>query len=177
MQLPPLFESRSPGRNNVWNESFSIVVNGQTIVVPASGTNGFDEHDNARFSRALDVPIGYLNNGNNQVFVDFSSSGGDLVTATLIVTRAIGDFNGSGAFDGQDISLLVEQYGGDSNSKFDLDSNGSIDPNDVKYWAEQLRGISFLQGDFDIDGDIDRDDLLILEGNYGIGTHYGQGEF
>lgn len=165
------------GRNNIWNESFSVVVNGQTLAVPAVGSNGFDEHDNALFSREIDVPLGYLNDGNNEVYVDFNSSGGDLVTATLIVTRSIGDFNGSDAFDGEDLSLLVKQFGGDPNSKFDLDESGSIDPNDVIYWAEQLRGITYMQGDFDIDGDIDSDDLVILETNYGSGTHYGQGDF
>ena len=143
------------GRNNIWNESFSVVVNGNSILVPARGANGFDEHDNALFSREIDIPVALLNDGDNEVYVDFTSNGGDLVTATLVVTHTIGDFNGSGAFDSGDLDQLIAQFGPVSlGSKYDLaGADGVVDMADVEYWLRDLRGVSFdLLGDFNGDG-------------------------
>ena len=73
-------------RSNVWNESFQVVVNGNVIPISPTGSIGFDDADSWLFSREFDVPLSYLNDGNNQVYVDFNSNGGQLVTTSLIVT-------------------------------------------------------------------------------------------
>lgn len=163
-------EEHSPG------ESFFVVVNDNFIQVPA-GILNFDDNDTDIVTRTVDVPLNFLTDGNNEVYVDFVGSGGTLVTAVLNVTRSIGDFNGSGAFDGEDLSLLVDQFGPASmGSKYDLVADGVIDMADVEHWLAELRGIVAELGDFDLDGDRDADDLAIWSSNYLAGTHYGEGD-
>lgn len=156
------------GRTDVWNESFSVVVNGNAISVPARGPNGFDENDNSLFSREIDVPLAFLNDGANQVYVDFNSSGGDLVTATLMVTRSVGDFNGSGAFDAGDLSDLYQNFGpADAGSRYDLVEDGVIDMADINYWIEELRGAAFLAGDYNFDGEVNAVDYAVWREQFG----------
>ncbi|QDT70722.1 Beta-porphyranase A precursor [Planctomycetes bacterium MalM25] len=151
------------GRSNLWNTAFDVVVNGQTIHVPARGANGFDEHDNSLFSREVDVPVAALNDGANEVYVDFPSNGGDLVTATLIVTRSLGDYNGSGVFDGDDLALLFDQFGPTApGSRYDLVADGVVDMEDVRFWYEELRGVATPTGDFNNDGLVDAADYSVI---------------
>lgn len=157
-------------------EGFEVFVNGTSLAVPA-GELEYDDSDTDMISRYVDVPLGLLVDGNNEVYVDFLGSGGELITAVLEVTKSIGDYNGSGAFDGEDLSLLFDELGpATAGSKFDLIADGTVDFFDIFHWAEELRGIDFQFGDFDLDGDIDSDDLAIQQSGYGSGTHIGQGD-
>lgn len=163
------------GRQNIWNEPFTVVLNGQSILVPARGTNGFDEHDQALFSRELEVPLALLNDGNNQVYVDFASSGGELVTATMVLTRSLGDFNGNGAFDSGDVDMLLDQFGPASiDSKYDLvGDDGLVDMADVEFWLRELRGSSAgLPGDYNGDGTVNLADYTVWRDALG-GTSTG----
>lgn len=158
-------------------EGFFVFVNGAAISVPA-GVLAFDDNDSEIVSREVDVPVDVLLDGNNEVYADFVGNGGELVSAVLLVTRSIGDFNGSGAFEGGDLSAIVDQFGPAAvGSKFDLVADGVIDMADVDYWLSELRGTSIgLGGDFDLDDDVDTDDLALLLAAFGTGTHYGQGD-
>ena len=163
-------ETFSPG------ESFFVFVNNNVVVVP-SGVYNFDDNDQDMVSREVDVPLNFLVDGNNEVVADFVGDGGDLLSAVLVVTRSIGDFNDSGAFDGQDVSLLVDQFGpAAADSKYDLVADGVVDMADVEYWLEQLRGTTAGLGDLDLDDDIDANDIALWSSNYGTGTHYGEGD-
>ena len=157
-------------------EAFDIIVNGNTIAVPAMSLE-FDENDDDIVTRTVDVPLNILNDGNNTVAVDFVGTGGELISAVLVMEHSIGDYSGNGVFDGEDVSMLINALGpAVPGSEFDLVESGFVDLSDILYWFEELRGISILNGDFDLDNDVDRDDLALWESNYGTGTHYGQGD-
>ena len=166
------FNRENAGANG---EEFDVFVNGNRLTVP-QGVLAYDDNDREIQSRTLDVPVSMLLDGNNEVYADFVGNGGELVTAVLLVTNSIGDFSGNGVFDGEDLSLLVDQFGPTIDDRYDLLTDGTIDMDDVTYWLESLRGTSVGLGDFDLDDDIDSDDLAMLQTNYGIGTHYGQGD-
>ena len=159
-------------------ESFFIFLNNNVLLVP-TGTHEFDDNDQDVISREVEVPLNFLIDGNNELVADFVGDGGYLISAVLEVTRSIGDFNGSGAFDGEDLSLLADQFGAVSpGSKYDLAGDDVVvDMSDINHWLAQLRGTTAGLGDFDLDDDIDDDDLAIWSANYGSGTHYGQGDF
>lgn len=163
-------ESFTPG------ESFFVFVNDQAISVP-TGVLEFDDGDFGMVSREVEVPLNALIDGTNEVYADFVGNGGELITAVLVVTSSIGDFNGSGAFDGEDISLLVDQFGPATiDSKFDLSGDGMVDMTDVDYWLSELRGTSVGLGDFDLDDDVDVADLAIWAAGFGLDADYGQGD-
>ncbi|TWT40695.1 hypothetical protein [Botrimarina hoheduenensis] len=150
-------------RPGILNESFDVVVNGVSHLVAAEGVNGFDETDTSLFSREIEVPVKLLTEVGNEVYVDFGSSGGDLVTATLVVTHSVGDFNGSGAFDGEDLAMLFGEFGpADTSSRYDLDADGTVDAEDVRFWSEQLRGVATPTGDFNGDGAVDAADYTVI---------------
>ena len=158
-------------------ESFFVFVNNNVVTVPA-GVFNYDDNDQDMVSREIDVPLNFLNDGNNEIVADFVGDGGDLLTAVLVVTRSFGDFNGSGAFDGEDLSLLAAEFGAaPAGSKYDFTEDGIVDMDDVNYWLGELRGTTAGLGDFDLDNDIDGDDVSLWQNNYGTGTHYGQGDF
>ena len=144
-----------------------------------AGVFQYDDNDEDIVIREIDIPAVLVNDGNNTVVADFVSNGGALLSAVLEVTRSIGDFNGSGAFDGEDLSLLQAQFGSvPLGSKYDLvGDDGVVDMDDVNFWLSELRGITVGFGDFDLDNDVDDDDLAIWTSNYKTGTHYGQGDF
>ena len=157
-------------------EGFFVFVNNNLVVVPAE-TYSFDDNDPDVVSREVEVPLNFLLDGNNELVADFVGDGGQLISAVLEVTRSVGDFNASGAFDGEDLSLLVKQFGPVAvDSKYDLVADGMVDLLDVDYWLSELRGTTAGLGDFDLDNDIDADDLAVWESNYGSGSHYGQGD-
>lgn len=157
-------------------ESFFVFVNDQAISVPA-GVLEFDDGDFGMVSREVEVPLNALIDGTNEVYADFVGNGGELITAVLVVTSSIGDYNGSGAFDGEDISLLVDQFGpATMDSKFDLSGDGMVDMTDVDYWLSELRGTSVGLGDFDLDDDVDVADLAIWAAGFGLTSDYGQGD-
>ena len=157
-------------------EDFQIFVNGNLIQV-AEEEFEFDDADENLVTREVDVPLAMLVDGNNEVYADFVGNGGELVTAVLMVNQSNGDFSGNGVFDGEDLSLLVDQFGAAAaDSPFDLLADGTVDMSDVDFWLESLRGTTVGLGDFDLDDDVDADDLATWQANYGVGTHYGKGD-
>lgn len=150
-----------------FGEAFELIVNGTRIDVPAQ-QNAYDDGDADMVTREVEVPISVLNDGDNEVFVDFFGSGGDLITAVMIVTRSIGDFNDNGAFDGGDLAVLIDQFGTvNAGSKYDLAGvNGVVDMTDVVHWLTELRGASpALVGDFNGDGAVDAADYTVWRDN------------
>lgn len=144
-------------------EGFVVNFNGTEIVVPATGVIGFDDDDTLMVTREVDVPLGLVQEGANSVSVEFAGLGGQLLTATLVVTKSLGDFNGSGAFDGEDLALLFAEFGAAApGSRFDLVEDGAIDMADVVYWSEELRGVDTPSGDFNGDGLIDAADYTLI---------------
>ncbi|WP_146575524.1 hypothetical protein [Botrimarina hoheduenensis] len=143
-------------------EAFSLIVNGNVLSVPA-GLFEFDEKDNHYVAREVDVPLSLLKNGANTVFADFDSTGGYLISATLEITHSVGDFNRSGAFDGEDLAMLFGEFGpADTGSRYDLDADGTVDAEDVRFWSEQLRGVATPTGDFNGDGAVDAADYTVI---------------
>lgn len=101
-------------RSNVWNQTFEVVVNGNAITVPATGSTGFDDADTWLFTRELELPLEYLVDGENEVYVDFTSNGGQLVTTSLILSNGPGlrgDFNGDGVVDAADYTTWRDGLG------------------------------------------------------------------
>lgn len=163
---------KSPG------ESFFVFVNNVPIQVPAGELN-FDDGDVDMVSRTVNVPLSALVDGNNEVYVDFVGDGGELVSAVLIVTESIGDFDGSGVFDGGDVSALVAQYGpAPAGSEYDLNGDGMIDSSDLQVWLTDLRGkTESLAGDFDLNDVVDGEDLALWEDGYtNGGDDFGDGD-
>lgn len=178
-------------RDNIWNESFDVVVNGNTITVPAERSNGFDDDNRWLFSREVEVPLEHLVDGNNEVFVDFNSNGGQLVTASLIIstdlnpTNLLGDFDGDGDVDLADL----DQYNGNlgaspTGTLTDLDLDGDIDADDFMQHYSQLvetsnGGKGTFAGDLNLDGTVNvLGDTFALVGNLGNSvSSWGQGDF
>ena len=153
-------------------ESFDIIVNGNVINVPATGVIEFDENDTDMISREIDVPVGLLNDGVNTVQVDFSNGNGSTISTVLLVTRSIGDFNGSGVFDTSDVNLLAAEFGAATpDSRYDLVEDGVIDINDVQFLIEVLRGT--VMEDLNLDGFIGIGDLNIVLGNWNQTVNVG----
>ena len=162
--------------NNDLGEGFFVLVNDNPVQV-RPGELEFDDSDTDLVTREVDVPLDFLVDGSNEVYADFTGAGGELVTAVLVVTHTVGDFNGSGAFDGEDVSLLLQHFGpATEGSKFDLVVDGVVDGGDLIHWFNELRGVPFAPGDFDLDGNIDEQDLALWVVGLGDGTHYGLGD-
>lgn len=126
-------------RSNIWNETFDVVVNGNVITIPATGPTGFDDSDSWLFSREIEVPLAFLYDGNNEVFVDFTTSGGKFVSSALIVTTdpsTIGDFNGDGSVDGLDLAIWTAASGIDARG--DADQDGDSDGADYLVWQRNF---------------------------------------
>ncbi len=127
-------------RSNIWNQSFQIVVNGNVITVPASGSNGFDDGDSWLFSREVEVPLAFLVDGNNEVYVDFTSNGGQLVTTSLILsteTSTVGDFNRDGIVDAADYTVWRDALGS-SLATADANLDGIVDSLDYQIWSDNF---------------------------------------
>ena len=146
-------------------ESFDVVVNGNVVTVPATGVIDFDGEDKWLVSREVDIPLNYLVDGTNNIQIDFSSQTGETVSTVLVVTRSIGDFNNSGTFDHNDVSLLAAQFGpAGPGSRYDLLEDGVIDIHDVQHLVETLRGT--VMGDLNLDGFVGIGDLNVVLANW-----------
>lgn len=176
--------SRSQLGSGSQGEGFELNINGTMIEVPDTGIIGFDDNDTRMAYREIEVPLELIQDGTNSVFVDFIGQGGELLSATLVLTKSLGDFNGSGAFDGEDLALLFDEFGiASPGSRYDLDGSGVIDDGDIQFWSEELRGIATPTGDFNGDGVVDAADYttirdlggLEFEFNYQMWrNYYGQ---
>jgi len=97
-----------------------------------------------------------------------------LGTFTLNLTSLPGDFDGSGAVDAGDISVLcfrLEQ----SHPAFELTGDDQIGMDDVQQLVERVMGTR--TGDANLDGDVDFDDFLTVSGNFGEIANWTGGDF
>ncbi len=145
-------------------EAFDVIINGNVLSVPA-GAWAQDDNDWNLVSREIEVPLNILNDGANFFQVDFAGGGGRLSGAALVVTKTIGDFNNSGVFDPNDVSLLAANQGATTpGSRYDLVEDGVVDFNDIQHLIEVLRGT--IIEDLDLDGFIGIADLNIILSNW-----------
>jgi hypothetical protein len=85
--------------------------------------------------------------------VDTSLTG----SITLTSEPLVGDFNGNGALDADDLDLLGAAAGS-TESRFDLNSDGAVDFSDREFWVRQL-GMTWF-GDANLDGEFNTSDLI-----------------
>jgi hypothetical protein len=83
-----------------------------------------------------------------------------------------GDFNSDGAFDKQDLDLLVmEVAAGSGDSEFDMNADGTVDRDDVAQWLSDgatANGLNspYLWGDTNLDLKVDAMDLNNMAVNW-----------
>jgi hypothetical protein len=112
----------------------------------------------------------------------------DSFSRTWVPDPGLGDFNGNGVLDAEDIDLLsAEVRSGTNNETFDLNSDEQISDVDRTLWVERLKSTYF--GDSNLDGQFDSRDLVAvfqaakyedaIDGNSGwaTGDWNGDGDF
>lgn len=107
------------------------------------------------------------------------------ITWTLQLTQRLGDYNGDGLFNCQDIDPLVATIAAGSHVPgFDLTGDGLVDTADLHVWlsaagAVQLpSGASYLVGDANLDGVVDGSDFGVWNANKFTATAaWCQGDF
>lgn len=73
----------------------------------------------------------------------------------------LGDFDGDGALDVDDINLLVgESAAGAGAGEFDLTGDSMVDQDDITVWVNELKGTWI--GDSDLDGEFNSGDLVAV---------------
>ena len=113
----------------------------------------------------------------------FSDSGsGTIIGPGTPVTR-VGDFDGDGDIDADDIdSLGAAIQAGSTDLLFDMDGNGLIEQADFDLHVTTLvdtligEGSGTMFGDFNLDGLIDLIDLGTIGEQYGVGTGWATGD-
>jgi hypothetical protein len=76
-----------------------------------------------------------------------------------LIVKSVGDFNGNGTLDAQDIDILsAEAASGANNSAFDLNTDGQVNAEDRRVWVEDLKRIYF--GDANLDGQFNSADFV-----------------
>jgi len=100
------------------------------------------------------------------------------VLAPALTPAGLGDFDGDGDVDADDIDLLCANIGGDP-ATYDLDGDGDVDEDDLLVLIETLTewdngvdsGVGTFRGDFNLDGVVDLTDLQIMKASFGSGGH------
>ena len=76
-----------------------------------------------------------------------------------LIVKSVGDFNGNGTLDAQDIDILsAEAASGANNSAFDLNTDGQVNAEDRRVWVEDLKRTYF--GDANLDGQFNSADFV-----------------
>ena len=94
--------------------------------------------------------------------------------ASLGGASVLGDFDGDGDVDADDVDILCANMGGDLDP-YDLNSDGVVDEDDMIFHVETLvewdngvtNGVGTYQGDFNLDGVVNATDLQIMQGSFG----------
>ena len=101
----------------------------------------------------------------------------------LMVTNGVlGDFDGDGDVDADDIDILCANMGGDV-ATYDMDGDLDVDEDDMIYHVENLvelqdgsGRVGTKPGDFNLDGIVNATDLAIMNPNFGLsGQLYSDG--
>lgn len=137
------------------------------VVVPVGGDEPWHRFETFVLPEDSDLEI---------MIGTFAESGGD---ATLLIDNVSlrrlsepGDFNADGAFDLQDLDLLVmEASTSASDSQYDLNGDGKVDQADVEQWladSATANGLDspYLWGDANLDNKVDAGDLNAMAVNW-----------
>ena len=100
----------------------------------------------------------------------------------ITLPPTLGDFDGDGDIDADDIDILCDNMGGDVGT-YDVDSDGDVDEDDLTYLIENFvelqdgsGRVGTKQGDFNLDGFVNATDLAIMKGTFGTsGVDYADG--
>ena len=89
----------------------------------------------------------------------------------------VGDFDGDGTLDCDDINLLnTEAVMGGHNLSYDLDGNGQVNHGDVTMWIEDLK--QTLIADANLDGEVDGQDFVAWNNHkFTSSTNWCDGDF
>ena len=109
------------------------------------------------------IPISVV--GGSSVTIAFEKLEGNdhFALPGIILSSAglLGDFNGSGSLDANDIDLLNEDARlGLNSAMFDLDANGTVDENDREKWVTEIANTWF--GDSNLDGQFNSSDFVAV---------------
>lgn len=128
-------------------DSFMVTINGNTITVTGDARGVDDEElgsiDTGLVSREIDVPIEFLNDGNNSLRLTFTGAG-FLSSAALVVSSAapgpaLGDVNLDGAVDFADIpSFIALLQSGGFQAEADINFDNVVDFADIPLFIELL---------------------------------------
>jgi hypothetical protein len=94
----------------------------------------------------------------------------------------IGDFDGDGDVDADDVDDLCANMGGDVGT-YDMDGDGDVDEDDMTFHVENYlewdngvdSGSGTFRGDFNTDGTVNGTDLSILSGGFGTSVGFAGG--
>ena len=100
-------------------------------------------------------------------------------------TPIVGDFDGDGDVDADDVDDLCANMGGDVGT-YDMDGDGDVDEDDMTFHVENYLeydsdgdgnpdGQGTFRGDFNTDGSVNGTDLSILSGGFGTTTGFAGG--
>jgi hypothetical protein len=136
-----------------------------------NGSNAIELWDNAKlfifgtgFNLPVNTPItdtegtitGTLRDGSD---IRWSFKRWDDNVIIMLVEQSVGDFNGNGALDSNDLDLLaIQQVSNDPDRPFDINDDGAVDIADRDSWLNEHRETWF--GDFNLDNLFGSSDLI-----------------
>ena len=117
------------------------------------------------------------NNGGQHVYQDLLGPGSD--------EPVLGDFDGDGDADPDDVDLLCNNMGGDPVT-YDMDGDLDVDEDDMIFHVENYLeydsdgdgvadGAGTFRGDFNTDGSVNGTDLSIMNGGFGTAVGFAGG--
>jgi len=128
------------------------------------------------FGFEMDGGVGWMR-------LDFAGHrSGVRLTEYYFERSALGDFDGDGDTDADDIDILCDNMGGDI-ATYDLDGDLDVDEDDLIFMIEQVvelqdgsGRVGTQRGDFNLDGLINATDLAIMDAGFGsTGLGYAGG--
>ena len=105
----------------------------------------------------------------------------------VVTAPVLGDLNGDGDADADDVDLIVANIGGDPGT-YDMDGDGDVDGDDMVYFVENYLaydsdgngdpdGAGTFLGDANADGVVNGTDLSIMNANFGSTAGFAAGNF
>ena len=154
----------------IWGEWYS----------PNRGYAGFyfENDDGGRHYGWADVTAGTIRNEVTLHSFGVESAPGYAVSAGAVPLTPVGDFDGDGVVDVDDLRDLEANLG---DAAYDLDLDGDADGDDIAFlvtYCFDLPGgeVGTAVGDVNLDGVVNATDLAMLESNFGqTGMTYEQG--
>jgi hypothetical protein len=136
---------------------------------------------------AADNLFGFEMDGNRGwMRLDFSGNhSGVRLTEYYFDVLTVGDFDGDGDVDSDDVDMLCANIGGDP-ATYDVDGDGDVDEDDMTFHVENyleydsdgdgtVDGAGTFRGDFNTDGTVNGTDLSIMSGSFGGTAGFASG--